>query len=607
MGNNKDNKKDAFEGSSLGGLNHYIKRHQDAVRIEKAEAADKRIAEFLSRKHDLEWAKEALPFCDREEENGKDLIDISKGLQDIARIRQEAKDLLNAEEKRIQEEQNKLKQQQEEERIKLENEQERLRLLQEEERIKIENEQNKQKIEFENEQERLRLLQEEEKIKLENEQERLRLLQEEEKIKLENEQNKHNLEIAKEQENLNLQNQLNELRNKQQQDKLIESINLQIEEMTKIEKDRNWIEQIKNLNLKVKGLDNKLVEKVTNRFILDSLNNELSDVETALQLDDIIIELENAQIKNKVWADKVLKTHKKLDYKLDKYMKNKSIINNIIGEATKIYYNNDIETIELKLNKFEKSKPADIVSEYSTMKAFISKISKEILIGDYVDNFETRWKIIVKEMEEFIIQKAEKDYKQQQKHKKKQDSIKLKNQKRKKADAEKELKKQRNQKIKQKRRKKAKKVFNFIFVLLFNLIQVAVLAGLIYYGVVNFENNLGKAMFVIGVALTFILPNLRIMLGLRNNEGAWVFTFVPSIINVFLLAACIVSFVMKIFNFCALPLSAILLILSILHLCLVTTDNTNVDYVDEFLLLGILMIGAGIICTIISIPVLLAL
>lgn len=106
------NENNRFAGSSLGGKSKYIERHQNAVRIERAGEIDKRIAAFDAQKHDLDWARRAVDFCDRELENGRDVADISKGIKDLPRIKQEALDIIAAEDRRLKEEQDALKLQQ---------------------------------------------------------------------------------------------------------------------------------------------------------------------------------------------------------------------------------------------------------------------------------------------------------------------------------------------------------------------------------------------------------------------------------------------------------------------------------------------------------------
>ena len=85
---------DLFSDESFGTFSSYSQRNQEAVRAERASDADKRIAEFASRKKTLEWANEAIDFCRRESEAGKDIADISTGIQDLPRILAEAEAII---------------------------------------------------------------------------------------------------------------------------------------------------------------------------------------------------------------------------------------------------------------------------------------------------------------------------------------------------------------------------------------------------------------------------------------------------------------------------------------------------------------------------------
>lgn len=95
------NSKDAFASLDFDiGEDKYLKKHQGAVRLERASELDKRISDFDKLNHDLAWAKQAEAFCKREENANKDLADISKCYKDLSRIREEAKDIIKADEER---------------------------------------------------------------------------------------------------------------------------------------------------------------------------------------------------------------------------------------------------------------------------------------------------------------------------------------------------------------------------------------------------------------------------------------------------------------------------------------------------------------------------
>ena len=89
------NDKDLFSDIDLDGFDEkYLKRTKDALKAEKAKKADERIREFDSRPRSLAWATEALIFCARERQNGKDIADISDGMLELPRIQKEAEDII---------------------------------------------------------------------------------------------------------------------------------------------------------------------------------------------------------------------------------------------------------------------------------------------------------------------------------------------------------------------------------------------------------------------------------------------------------------------------------------------------------------------------------
>lgn len=100
MDEKKKRRKDAFAGTELGGLDKYGQRNSDAIRAARIEDADRRIREFASREKTLEWAHEAIGFCERESRFGADIATDSIGVQDLPRIKAEAEAIIAAEEKK---------------------------------------------------------------------------------------------------------------------------------------------------------------------------------------------------------------------------------------------------------------------------------------------------------------------------------------------------------------------------------------------------------------------------------------------------------------------------------------------------------------------------
>lgn len=99
MAENKNNK-DAFASVSFGGADKYLKRHQETLKQEKAVAFDKKVEDFYAKSHTLDWAHIALEFCERESDANKDIAEISRGYQKLEQIKEEAKEIIRAEELR---------------------------------------------------------------------------------------------------------------------------------------------------------------------------------------------------------------------------------------------------------------------------------------------------------------------------------------------------------------------------------------------------------------------------------------------------------------------------------------------------------------------------
>ena len=307
---NKDTK-NAFANSKLNLGDKYMKRHQDALKIERAKEFDDRISKFNKKEHTLEWAKEALVFCDREEKNGKDLMEFSKGLQDLPRIRQEAKDILSADERKKEEEKA-----------------------------------NKERLEA------LRLQE------LKKEKDRLKLLEEEEKLKSE-----------------------------KLEDEAVENMEKMIDNVSKASRDRMWLKNLENADLTLKGQSKKVYDRISNRFILESLKEEAKEVKLALDLDDEIIELNATRLKNKIWAEKIFNIEKKLNKKLDKYMKEKNTFFNMANLATKIYYGEELANIESIITKVENNDAINALDDYKKEKKQVEDLRNAIYIEEYIDNF----------------------------------------------------------------------------------------------------------------------------------------------------------------------------------------------------------------------------
>ena len=73
MDDKKKSGLNAFAGRKVGGSGKYGDLHRETLRYESAQETTDRINQFYAQNKTLEWARRAFDFCDREEENGKDI------------------------------------------------------------------------------------------------------------------------------------------------------------------------------------------------------------------------------------------------------------------------------------------------------------------------------------------------------------------------------------------------------------------------------------------------------------------------------------------------------------------------------------------------------
>ena len=376
-----DNKngKNAFASTTLGGSDKYLKRHQDALRLERAADFDKRIAEFDAQKHTLDWARKAVDFCNREYEAGKDVADISKGVQDLARIRQEAQDIIKLEDDRL----------------------------------------------------------------------------------------------KAEKEALKLKQQQIDLKNKEDEDAAVSNLERLIDNISLTSRTREWLDEVQRINLTVKGLPAKVFDRVSNRFLIDGFNKEAPDLEMALELDSQILELNATRQKNKSWAQKVFDLEKKLSPKYDKYMKEKNAFFNLASLASKVYYSVEIASIESFLKKVEEGQIEQVMDDYLKVSKNVEKLRDAIYIEEYISNFESRW-VDAKEQADAIVKEnnrvAAEQLKAKKKAEKEQEEIAIKN----------------AQKAEKAKIVRAKLLKAFIV-----LLHLAVIGGVIGFGVLNISSPVG--------------------------------------------------------------------------------------------------------------------
>ena len=79
-----------FDGLTSGDPTKYKKAGEAATKRERAEQLDARIDIFLTKKQDIEWAKEALSFVDEETKLNSDIFDLSLNASRLKEIEEKA-------------------------------------------------------------------------------------------------------------------------------------------------------------------------------------------------------------------------------------------------------------------------------------------------------------------------------------------------------------------------------------------------------------------------------------------------------------------------------------------------------------------------------------
>ncbi len=358
MAENKNKKGlDAFAGRKVGGSEKYRKHHLEAVRIERANEADKRIAEFFAQPKTLDWARRAFAFCDEEERNGKEYADICEGLKTLSRIRSEAQILIDAENERLR---------------------------------KIEEEKEKKRLEEEaKEAERLRKIEEEKQRKAEQEAEQRR-----------------QLELLKRQQ---------ELKEMAEEAEFIADIEKIISSLSRDVRNASWIEGVNNTLAIAQGLEKRAYDKIKNRYLLEGFKKEIEDVQLAIDLDDEILDLQNARNKNKAWASKVFGLEGELDGKHEKYLTQKPTYFKILTLAGRVYYAGELDSLQDFITRVEKGQGASFVAKIDEVKNTASKLADQILIEDYITSFDSRFQKAVSTVNGIIAdnEKREREAKRQ--------------------------------------------------------------------------------------------------------------------------------------------------------------------------------------------------
>lgn len=471
---NKNNK-DAFGSLSIGVGDKYLKRHQEALRIERATEFDKRIADFDAQTHNVEWANKVPDFCDREEENGKDIADISKYYKELKRIRKEASDVLKAEKVRLASEQKARK--------------EAIR------RAKIDDfdlqimefESKPHTVEWANKAGAFCSKMEAQGKSFSEESVRYNLLagirQEAEEI-IRNEE----MRIKAENEALELKKRELEIKRKAEEDQTVAKIEETINYLSSGKRDSAWVETVDNTSLLLKGLAQNVYDRISNRFIFDSIKNEAKIVHSALGLDVKIESLKRDKLKDEAWAKKVLKIESSFDSEFYQYMHHKNDYDEMYEKAVNLLYGVEILKLTEYIEKAENGDINDVLPTFDMIKNFEAKLKKAITIEDYITNFNTRWAEVVKLSNNEIAEKARQEKIREAK--------------------EKSAREERAAKARKRTRRidRTKTALKITGIVLLCLLGVALVGGAVWYSVVNISKPVGKWIISgLSVAVAFAL------------------------------------------------------------------------------------------------------
>ncbi len=349
-----DNKKkglDAFAGRKVGGDAKYRAHHLEALRIERAKAAEQRIKDFYNQAKTLDWSRRAMAFCDEEEAAAKEYADICGSLDLLPKIRREAQ-------------------------IRIDEENDRLR--------KIEEEKEKKRLEEEaKEKERLRQIEEQKRIQAEKEAEQ-----------------KRQLELMKQQQ---------ELKEMAEEQEFVADIEKIISSLSKDVRNEAWVDGVKNTHAIATGLEKRVYDKIKNRFLLEGFVKEIEDVELAIDIDDEIIDLQNAKNKNKAWASKVFALEGELDGKHEKYLTQKPTYFKLVTLANKVYYASELSSLENFIIKVEQGQGASFVDELENVMKKKQTLADQILIEEFITGFDLRFQKAVSTVNDIIADRKRRE------------------------------------------------------------------------------------------------------------------------------------------------------------------------------------------------------
>ena len=384
----KRDRKNPLEGTEMDGLGKYMNRHRDAVRAERIQQTDQRIAEFAAQPKTLEWARKALVFCDREEASGKDIAEDSVGVQDLPRIRAEAQEIIDDAERAEAERKRKAAEAAAEAARKAaEAEAERKRKAAEDARRAAEAKAEAERRAAEAKAEAARRAAE---AKAEAERRAA-----EAKAEAARKAEEARLAAARKAE----EDRKAAIAAKEAQ---IRDTDALIAQLVSAPRSRFWCDEVLDAEKKIKALPGDVKLKLKNLPRLDDLVKEANAVREATSIDARIIELKRMSSHTPVWANKVVYLAREINDENRPYIKEIASFDRYLAESQKILRQPQINIVKQALTRLESW---SVTAQTAKMRATYDETASGVLnqidydMGEYIDRFATRWQAIGQKIE----------------------------------------------------------------------------------------------------------------------------------------------------------------------------------------------------------------
>jgi len=381
---------------------------KNQARIRRAKETDDRIREFAARKKTVEWAEEAFDFCRREEENGRDIADISVCLKDLPRIRAFASDVLK------QHEQDALRDaEQAEADAKAKAFADRVKET--DERIR-EFAARKKTVEWANE--AFDFCDREEKFgkdiaayssqlrDLPRIRELARDILNEEKERLA----KAAADKAAADKAAADKAAADALAAADAKKRKIAELDALIAELHDSPKSRFWCEEVKNTDKQIAEQPREIKIKLKNLLVLDEMVQEVADVEAGAELGEKVIALARAKKKDEAWAKSVLSLEDEVADADERYFKEGATYQKCVQDAKNLNkaalnasrrptvekYEEFLSELEYDSNFYfggqlsSVSKAEEAAKQYKSLHKGLSSLGFKL--DEYITDFSARWK-----------------------------------------------------------------------------------------------------------------------------------------------------------------------------------------------------------------------